>query len=295
MCSNPFNSISSCSAQKRQTRRSASGFTLIELLVVIAIIAVLAAILFPVFAQAREKARQTTCVSNVKQIMMGVTLYCQDYDEQSPYWLWSYSGHDNVWLTWMEIVNPYMKSKAVWVCPDASTQTKAYLADAPQGVQVVATYCWPAWIPYSDWFWYSGKVQFAGFPVPCGNLPTDPWLCGPKVPVKYPPVNSDLCGGGSAGGSLCIGVEQVAAPAEAAFLVEGYMLATPTPELQFGNAYTVGIDYLQDSKHSRHAQGENIGYCDGHAKWAAADRFWLDSSATTAGGQPQNAYMKVGE
>ncbi len=60
------------------------GFTLIELLVVIAIIAILAAILFPVFAKAREKARQTSCLSNVKQLILGVMQYAQDYDERIP-------------------------------------------------------------------------------------------------------------------------------------------------------------------------------------------------------------------
>ncbi|NUQ70467.1 MAG: prepilin-type N-terminal cleavage/methylation domain-containing protein, partial [Chthonomonadales bacterium] len=62
--------------------RKAHGFTLIELLVVIAIIAILAAILFPVFAQAREKARQTSCLSNMKQLMTSAMMYVQDYDEK---------------------------------------------------------------------------------------------------------------------------------------------------------------------------------------------------------------------
>jgi prepilin-type N-terminal cleavage/methylation domain-containing protein len=69
----------------RQTKRSAgSGFTLIELLVVIAIIAILAAILFPVFARARENARRASCASNLKQISLGLMQYSQDYDERFP-------------------------------------------------------------------------------------------------------------------------------------------------------------------------------------------------------------------
>ncbi|MBC8141688.1 MAG: prepilin-type N-terminal cleavage/methylation domain-containing protein, partial [Armatimonadetes bacterium] len=70
---------------KTTNRSLRSGFTLIELLVVIAIIAILAAILFPVFAQAREKARQTSCLSNEKQIALGVMQYVQDYDESFPH------------------------------------------------------------------------------------------------------------------------------------------------------------------------------------------------------------------
>jgi prepilin-type N-terminal cleavage/methylation domain-containing protein len=66
------------------TRNTKLGFTLIELLVVIAIIAILAAILFPVFAKVREKARQTTCTSNEKQIGLGILQYVQDYDETYP-------------------------------------------------------------------------------------------------------------------------------------------------------------------------------------------------------------------
>src|SRR5438067_179265 len=71
---------------RRTARR---GFTLIELLVVIAIIAILAAILFPVFAQAREKARQAGCTSNLKQISLATMMYLQDYDETYPVWPWT--------------------------------------------------------------------------------------------------------------------------------------------------------------------------------------------------------------
>src|SRR5262249_1237761 len=72
------------SSTMRRYRSSRTGFTLIELLVVIAIIAILAAILFPVFARAREKARQTTCTSNLRQISTALMLYVQDYDEKFP-------------------------------------------------------------------------------------------------------------------------------------------------------------------------------------------------------------------
>ena len=70
--------------QRRFTTRKPLGFTLIELLVVIAIIAILAAILFPVFAQAREKARGTVCLSNLKQLGLSILMYAQDYDEVLP-------------------------------------------------------------------------------------------------------------------------------------------------------------------------------------------------------------------
>jgi len=89
------------------------GFTLIELLVVIAIIAILAAILFPVFARAREKARQTSCLSNNKQIGLGLLMYAQDYDEKLPFhcpaWGWA--------VCWAQAINPYVKNSQIFQCP----------------------------------------------------------------------------------------------------------------------------------------------------------------------------------
>jgi len=97
------------------------GFTLIELLVVIAIIAILAAILFPVFAQAREKARQTTCLSNTKQIGLGIMQYLQDFDEFFPMSQYG-GGNTNIpQMLWTGMIYPYVKSGRVethWMNPN---------------------------------------------------------------------------------------------------------------------------------------------------------------------------------
>src|SRR3981081_3148699 len=95
-------------------KQRASAFTLIELLVVIAIIAILAAILFPVFAQAREKARATSCLSNLRQICTSLHMYGQDFDENlTPDKLGSTQQ-----LTWDQLIQPYVKNQQIFQCPD---------------------------------------------------------------------------------------------------------------------------------------------------------------------------------
>jgi len=116
-----------CKASGRPT--GGAGFTLIELLVVIAIIAILAAILFPVFAQAREKARASSCLSNEKQMGLGLMMYVQDYDESLPLHQAYYGG---IRHTWADMIYPYIKNGeghldnngstiqgkgGVWACP----------------------------------------------------------------------------------------------------------------------------------------------------------------------------------
>ncbi len=102
------------------------GFTLIELLVVIAIIAILAAILFPVFAKAREKAQQTSCLSNQKQIALALLMYAQDYDECF-YGLWFASGGsgyaNSLARTYLE---PYINNTQIWQCPSSPVLWYSY-------------------------------------------------------------------------------------------------------------------------------------------------------------------------
>ena len=116
--------------------RRRTGFTLIELLVVIAIIAILAAILFPVFARAREKARQTSCLSNVKQLQLGLKMYCGDYDEMNPAArnclrpegtgtmagdIAQMPGCNGFkFVPWFRVIQPYVKNLQLLQCPSDS-------------------------------------------------------------------------------------------------------------------------------------------------------------------------------
>ena len=128
-------------------QRIFKGFTLIELLVVIAIIAILAAILFPVFAQAREKARQTSCLSNCKQLGTALMLYVDDYDETLPpsccnyyavpgydatwpgfkFWTYDMNWYGPAqWNSWMDCIYPYVKNVSMYICPSGKKTSAGY-------------------------------------------------------------------------------------------------------------------------------------------------------------------------
>lgn len=257
------------------SNRRQRGFTLIELLVVIAIIAILAAILFPVFAQAREKARAASCLSNMKQIMTGVKMYVQDYDEQS-FWNWYYPRPTGGFNTWMEVIDPYVKNTGIFMCPSAPKDRASYTTGCTAGGQVVSTYIYPGWIRYTYYNWF-GTVMFAGFPTPNAANCVNPW-------------------------DVCTGTEFTASPAQTAYLMEGYLVAyMPYQDTKFGSACTTGffLDTDTNTKNGwRHNEGGNLAYADSHVKYVKSRTFFKDntSRANYAGAQyPQSPHMRVGE
>ncbi len=129
-----------------------SGFTLVELLVVIAIISILAAILFPVFARARENARRSSCASNLKQLALGLMMYAQDNDGGLP----AYSKNGNA--TWAKLYEPtidYVKSAQMYRCPSAPTyaQPSSHIYGAQYGF---------SWANGSATNWAGVKANYAG-------------------------------------------------------------------------------------------------------------------------------------
>jgi prepilin-type N-terminal cleavage/methylation domain-containing protein/prepilin-type processing-associated H-X9-DG protein len=146
--------------------RRRKGFTLIELLVVIAIIAILAAILFPVFARAREKARQASCSSNLKQLALGMLMYAQDYDDthvmyryaSGRYWStegpvdgWNYHssyGYSNSWPTF---IYPYVKNTQIFLCPSTRSNNMGVAYGLPMyGINEAKN--------GKDAVWYTGRA-----------------------------------------------------------------------------------------------------------------------------------------
>jgi prepilin-type N-terminal cleavage/methylation domain-containing protein/prepilin-type processing-associated H-X9-DG protein len=257
-----------------------TGFTLIELLVVIAIIAILAAILFPVFAQARDKARGIACLSNMKQATLAIIMYQQDYDETFPLDDQEYPGEVyNYDISWIKAVYPYSKNNAMFVCPngayDASTDGKPDADPTHSGAAgsetaqakyttiggPVASYGIPPTQQIIQGTYNVTNYQYLGVP-PYGPYATTPQWQGLAGFADAQSVNG--CG---AGGFVTpsLAAAQLARPAEEVLVEEN----------QFWDSGACGgFPAYPRPRHSKEGFDANkwpkgiinIAYVDGHAK-----------------------------
>ena len=229
-------------------KRLLKGFTLIELLVVIAIIAILAAILFPVFAKAREKARQSSCASNLKQIGLAQKQYTQDYDEKNPCCIMYYAythpvtGYACTTATAGDMVMPYMKSYQLLLCPSTN-----------RGPVNNNTGCGGGWLDVT-WSYgptatsYTGKGRIApnnnaagttapradaDFADPAGTII---WACLPNNTARWSGADPTWCGG------------------------VGFIGAAD-------NTVYPGAGVAADRQSRVHNDGGNFAFYDGHVKW----------------------------
>jgi prepilin-type N-terminal cleavage/methylation domain-containing protein/prepilin-type processing-associated H-X9-DG protein len=232
--------------------RKKRAFTLIELLVVIAIIAILAAILFPVFARARENARKSACQSNLKQIGLAIMQYVQDYDEKYPISNLYYPATGG---RWYQLLQPYARSTQVFICPSTSVSSS-----------VLNIYGWNI----------GGTASNSGF----GYIPATPYTPGGVVGVSLAVVEEpsttfivlDPTSSGYGGNGL---------------YAVGYSTKQYMPVLHGGAPYTTTATTLTDF-----SGGGNYLYADGHVKFVQAERAYrsrqwnIDKSITTNVDQP---------
>lgn len=151
--------------------RQRAAFTLIELLVVIAIIAILAAILFPVFAQARRAARDTSTLSNIKQCMTATMMYTQDYDETLIPWEMNYNngaGNGKQWVGWPVMLQPYMKNTGI--CYDTARQTPFVQVNTANDNWAWSTTLAMNRYGFASWQWDGTNRSLAGLSIPASRM-----------------------------------------------------------------------------------------------------------------------------
>jgi len=264
-------------------RKVTTAFTLIELLVVIAIIAILAAILFPVFAQAREKARSITCISNLKECGLGSLMYSQDYDEQVlPEWLnltdadvGSFNGQVKDWYRfWPERIQPYIKNYGVTTCPDAPT------VDGPNWVNDLQHHREGGTICENDMMscWDTGTVKLAAINAPAfsvhfacsGSVYTtgDEWATGQQGYMNY---DADPDNQNNTYTSVS---------------TSGNFFNEDRANWQGGGGHPMA--------YPRHNNMCNVTFFDGHAKAVKLSSYWLKRTQKAQWNGPNDHFGQVG-
>ena len=235
------------------SRPSHRGFTLIELLVVIAIIAILAAILFPVFAQAREKARQISCVSNMKQIGLGLLQYCQDSDNIVP--LQSHWGDSTEPYILAARVQPYVKNFQVFKCPDSPMSmgtTQAQQRDNGGGDYITDPVT--NGLPASK----VGDAKYYNDIYP----PTD---------YKFNPSFYNGNNNGVANSPRSLDSSDICSPAQATLAIDWPPINSTWP----GPTWWASHGGFAKG---RHTEGSAVMFADGHAKWYPFSRLFPGGS-----------------
>ena len=229
--------------------RSRKGFTLIELLVVIAIIAILAAILFPVFAQAREKARQTNCVSNSRQMGLALAMYAQDNEA---YPMMSSLSSQSPRTRWPDYIYPYVKNEGVFTCLSTPKEMKAKAFAHNSG----ATYG-----GYGYNFQYLGSSRYqSGNPnIPFGA--SDSQIERPAETVAIADTNGVRRDNGTVGAG-----EYTIDPPLPSWRGSGNGAGPGSGYYGVGAECGSGPAGCRSTPAERHAQMVTVVYCDGHSK-----------------------------
>lgn len=247
--------------ERGRNQEKTKAFTLIEILVTIAIISILAAILFPVFARARESARRASCMSNLKQIGLGMMMYVQDYDETYPlsntggtqtdtsmpgrHFATTTSGECEAnCISWMDLVYPYVKSIQLFVCP--SVREEAYPS-----------------------YGYNGAF---GSPTNKTRYDYDLYYGSARLPN---------------GGYHPTKLAQVTRPAEVIMNMEYNYSASVwiTPNSIRNSALPTAAESSR-LRTIPHLQGMNVAYADGHVKWMSANQI-----VASIGPNNENCYI----
>ena len=239
-----------------QHKHTKSAFTLIELLVVIAIIAILAAILFPVFARARENARRSSCQSNLKQIGLGFQQYIQDYDEKYPVFNSSNNTSSNNGQGWAANLQPYLKSEQIFQCPSDTTGPSA-------GADLLA------------------RANASGF--------TDYWMnynVSTQNQANFAQVSNTLLSGDGTptGGQTTSTYNAIYQPK----LTTGTLPVTtgaPLCQVSWSDASAQSINSAANKNggSEKHLEGANYAFADGHVKWLKPSKITDNGTSGTTG------------